>query len=271
MLTAQPAAWEEGSGGPFLCRWTQSQPGEAHPGQAQSSKPPGGLGLGSPRQRQSPPTLGSKRSLLPETGLSSKLLAAPCVERGGGRRVLFMLRGPRPLSPPLLSCLAFGFRVFGCLLPLVWASSGADSGSSGTGAGGWLLKGLQSCFPPRVPLSLQAPWPRGWVCTSLGINPGGPTLGLSSVRKDFGPIPELQGQSLVSGTEEPPAGVPFHPGALGCERCSRAEQGPHCLAGGRSVVLAGLPSQLPLGGGGGGEVTWNQGLYRWSREVLRPD
>lgn len=109
ILAEQPAAWEGGLGGPFLCRWTQSRPGEAHPGQAQSSKPPGGLGLGSPRQRQSPPS-GPKAPSPgnPPPGLSSKLLAAPCVGRGGGRRVLVMLRGPHTLSPPLLSCLAFG-------------------------------------------------------------------------------------------------------------------------------------------------------------------
>lgn len=95
---------------------------------------------------------------------------------------------------------------------------------------------------------------------SLGINPGGPTLGLSSVcPRILVPSLSCRCRGLVPGTEEPWRESPLRPGALGYERCGRVEQGPRCLARGRSAALAGLPSQLPLGGGG--EVTWNQGLY----------
>lgn len=68
-----------------------------------------GPGSWEPGQRQSPPS-GPKAPSPgnPPPGLSCKLPAAPWVGRAGGRRVLVMLRGPHTLSPPLLSCLAFG-------------------------------------------------------------------------------------------------------------------------------------------------------------------
>lgn len=104
------------------------------------------------------------------------------------------LCAPHSRSLPLLLCLAFG------LPNLVWLSApcgsdelGASSGSSGTGPGGWSLKGLQGPASPGGTPKPATPVVRGQVCTFSQCRPAGPTLRLSSVcTKLSGIIPELQ-------------------------------------------------------------------------------
>lgn len=164
------------------------------------------------------PTLPSPENLPPGPPPS-----ACCPSGEGGPVSLGPVLLALPLPPLSLLCSRAGHwvtRTSGSQLPVLRSRCGAHSAAS--------------CFPGRVPPSLQPPRSRAGSAPSPASNwPALPWAFAACARGFLGPSLSGRCTGLIPGATEPLAGAPFHPGALGCERWGHVEQGPRCLQDGR--------------------------------------